>query len=155
MSLSIEPLGVAGPAALLAELVAANDEYWDGRDLRGIHQWVWFHQFGEYGLIARDGGRTVAYLLGVVTAGGLGYVQAIAVRPAYRAHGLGRALWRTFARRAAAEGATEVQAITSPVNTNSIAFHTRLGMSAVEIPDYAGPGQHRVLFRAPVAVLAR
>jgi hypothetical protein len=53
-----------------------------------------------------------------------------------------------------AAGATELQAITSPVNTGSVAFHTRLGMSAREIADYAGPGLHRVLFRAPVSVLA-
>src|SRR5215468_6592445 len=160
MSLTIEPLGVAGPSALLAEVLAANDDFWYSpdfpkvRDMRGIHHWVWFQQFGEYGLIARDGRDTIGYLLGVITAGGLGYVHAIAIRPSYRGRGLGRALWLTFARRAAAEGAVELQAITSPANVSSIAFHTRLGMSAVTIPDYAGPGQDRVLFRAPAHGLA-
>lgn len=154
MSVTIEPLGVAGPSALLAEVLAAHDEFWyspdfpNGRDMRGIHHWVWFQQFGEYGLIARDGRATVGYLLGVITAAGLGYVHAVAVRPAYRGRGLGRALWQSFARRAASEGAVELQAITSPANTTSIGFHTRLGMSAVMMPDYAGPGQDRVLFRA-------
>jgi hypothetical protein len=56
-------------------------------------------------------------------------------------------LWAVFSERAAAAGATEVQAITSAGNLGSIAFHTGLGMSAEEIPDYAGPGEHRVLFR--------
>jgi len=52
-----------------------------------------------------------------------------------------------FATGAAAAGAVEVQAITTPGNLRSIAFHTGLGMTAEEIPDYSGPGQDRVLFR--------
>jgi ribosomal protein S18 acetylase RimI-like enzyme len=154
MSITIESLGDHDPVALLAEVLADNDAYWPGRDMRGIHHWVWFHQFGRYGLLAREQNRTIGYLLGAVTTSRLGYVHVIAVRAGHRGAGVGRELWRTFARNAMAAGATELQAITSPVNTGSVAFHTRLGMSAREIADYAGPGQHRVLFRAPVSVLA-
>ena len=56
-------------------------------------------------------------------------------------------MWDLFGALAVADGATELQAITTPDNLGSILFHTGLGMSAQEIPDYAGPGQARVLFR--------
>jgi ribosomal protein S18 acetylase RimI-like enzyme len=150
----IEPFGDRDPRAVLAELLDRHDEFWGGRDLRHAHSWSWFQQFGGWGLLAVDAGRIVGYLLGVVTADGLGYVQLIAVLPEYRRHGLARELWRRFARGAQRAGATRLEAITSPVNTGSVAFHSRLGMSAEEIADYAGPGQPRVLFRAPVEVVA-
>ena len=83
----------------------------------------------------------------MVTAGGIGYVNAVAVRSGYRRFGLGRQLWDTFGARAASAGATEVQAITHPTNKDSILFHVGLGMSAREIVDYAGPDQPRMVFR--------
>jgi ribosomal protein S18 acetylase RimI-like enzyme len=147
MSVSVEPLNRFDPTRTLAELLAAHDDFWDGRDTRMLLRPPWFRQFGGYGLLARDRDRPVGYLLGVVTAGGIGYVQAVAVRGGYRRTGLGRRLWAVFAAGAAAAGATELQAVTNPDNLGSIAFHTGLGMAAEEIPDYAGPGQDRVLFR--------
>ncbi len=146
MSVTVESLAAIEPARTMDELLAAHDEFWDGRDTRHLLHVQWFRQFGRYGLLARDEGRAVGYLLGVVTTGALGYVHAVAVRSGYRRTGLGRRLWDLFGRLAAAEGATELQAITSPGNAASIAFHVGLGMSAREIADYAGAGQPRILF---------
>src|SRR5437867_2343595 len=100
MRYRIEPLSSRAGAVVLAELLDRHDEFWGGRDLRGIHRWVWFHQFRAWGLLAVDEGRIVGYLLGVVTADGIGYVQAIAVLPEDRRLGVGAAMWREFARRA-------------------------------------------------------
>ncbi len=108
---------------------------------------MWFRQFRGYGHLARDSGRTVGYLLGVVTLDGIGYVHAVAVRAGHRRYGIGRALWHAFTDRACTAGARELHAVTSPGNTGSVAFHTGLGMSAEEIPDYGGPGRARVLLR--------
>jgi ribosomal protein S18 acetylase RimI-like enzyme len=146
MSVSVDSLAAVDPARAMDELLSAHDEFWDGRDTRHLLHAQWFRQFGRYGLLARDGEKPVGYLLGVVTAGGLGYVHAVAVRRGYRRTGLGRQLWDLFGRLAASAGATELQAITSPGNATSIAFHVGLGMSAREVLDYAGPGQPRVVF---------
>jgi ribosomal protein S18 acetylase RimI-like enzyme len=154
MPVLIEPATRCRPADLLAELLARQDEFWGGRDMRQVHSAQWFHQFGQWGRLARDAGRIVGYQLGVVTADGVGYVQAIAVLPAYRRAGLAARLWRDFAAQAAAAGATRLAAVTTPTNTVSVAFHTGLGMAAEEIPDYAGPGQPRILFSAPVGLLS-
>jgi hypothetical protein len=68
-------------------------------------------------------------------------------RHGHRRFGLGRRVWDLFGALAMTTGARELQAITTPENTGSIAFHTGLGMSGREVVDYAGPGQARVLFR--------
>lgn len=149
MSVSVASLAAVDPGWVQGELLAAHDEFWDGRDTRALLHPQWFRQFGGYGLLARDGERPVGYLLAVVTAGpdSVGYVHAVAVRQGYRRLGLGRRLWGLFGALAASAGARELQAITRPENAGSIAFHTGLGMSAREDADYAGPGQPRVLFR--------
>ncbi|HEX6498946.1 MAG TPA: GNAT family N-acetyltransferase [Micromonosporaceae bacterium] len=152
-STTIEPLADGDPSALLATVLTEHDDFWDGRDLRGLHHPVWFRQFSDAGLMAWQDGeggtrRIAAYLLGSVTRGGVGYVHLIAVRSTHRRAGLGRALWARFVERAWSAGAHKVQAITTPTNSASIAFHTRLGLAAELIPDYAGPGQDRVLFHA-------
>lgn len=108
---------------------------------------MWLRQFAGHGLVIREDDKIIAYLLGVVTADGIGYVHLVAVHRAYRGRGHGRALWESFAERARAAGARELQAITTPANAGSILFHTSLGMTAEEIPDYRGEGQPRVLFR--------
>lgn len=159
-------LGGQDPVAVRAEVLAAHDEFWDGRDLRDGHHPVWFRQFAGYGYLIRDpavpsepvGGvvpglvsasepAIVAYLLGTVTADGIGYVHLVATRRSHRGRGLGRDLWAAFESRARVAGARELQAITTPGNTGSIAFHTRLGMTAIRVPDYRGPGEDRILFR--------
>ncbi len=154
MSYLIEPLRPRDPRAVLAELLERHAEFWGERDLRVAHAWPWFHQFGGWGLLAIDQNKIIGYLLGVVTADGVGYVQLIAVLPEYRRQGVARDLWRTFARAAKQAGARTLEAITGPPNTGSIAFHTGLGMSVEEVPDYAGPGQSRIVFRAPVDTIA-
>jgi len=51
----------------------------------------------------------------------------------------------TFLSDARRRGARRIDAITATTNTGSVAFHQRLGFFAEVVPDYAGPGQPRVL----------
>ncbi len=53
------------------------------------------------------------------------------VHPAWRRVGLGRDLYRRFCAGARARGRSVVCAVTAPVNTVSIAFHTGLGFTVV------------------------
>ena len=53
---------------------------------------------------------------------------------------------------AGSAGAHTVRAVTSPVNTASIAFHRALGFAVSPVePDYDGPGHDRVCFTRTVA----
>lgn len=147
MTIDLVPFPKERYADVLAELLAAHDEFWDGRDLRALHTAVWFRQFADRALLAMDGQVIVGYLCGTVTADALGYVHLVAVRRGYRRRGIARDLWATFTAGARRAGAVRLEAVTSPGNADSIAFHTRQGMSAREIPGYAADGQTTVLFR--------
>jgi ribosomal protein S18 acetylase RimI-like enzyme len=147
MSPRIVPFPQDRYAEVLRELLAAHDEFWDGRDLRSLHAAMWFRQFGGRALLAMDGEVVAGYLCGTVTADRLGYVHLVAVRRPYRGKGIARDLWATFTEQAREAGATRLEAVTSPGNTGSVAFHTGLGMTAEEVANYAGDGRSTILFR--------
>ncbi|MEI5099163.1 GNAT family N-acetyltransferase [Streptomyces sp. PmtG] len=84
------------------------------------------------------------------------------VDPELRGRGVGRELYETFFRDAAAAGRTRVRSVTSPTNTRSIAFHQALGFRVepgdgvgphgVSVhTDYDGPGLDRVCFLKPLS----
>lgn len=146
MTVDIVPFPQERYAEVLAELLAAHEEFWDGRDLRALHTATWFRQFGGRALLAMDGDVIAGYLCGTVTADRLGYVHLVAVRRGYRGRGIGRDLWATFTAEARHAGAVRLEAVTSPGNSGSIAFHVGLGMTVEEIPDYSGDGRATVLF---------
>ena len=71
----------------------------------------------------------------------------VGINPSFRGNGLARQLYRRFFDLAQAENRSIVQAITSPRNQGSIAFHTAMGFTVTgPVPDYHGPGADRVLF---------
>ena len=137
--------------ALLTEILDDLPAFWGERDLRSLHHPVWLRQFGSDALIDREDGLLLAYLLGCVTTHGLAYVHLIAARSDRQGQGLGRRLYQAFLDRARAQGAERVQAVTTPSNHGSIAFHQRLGFTSELVADYAGPDQPRLLFTRSTA----
>ena len=70
----------------------------------------------------------------------------VGVAPAERGSGLGRELYEQFFDAARANGRSVVRCVTSPQNTDSLAFHTALGFEQEGIADdYDGSGASRVL----------
>jgi ribosomal protein S18 acetylase RimI-like enzyme len=142
-----------------ARVVKVVDEWWGGRSMAALLQRLFFDHFGSTSLVAESDGSLAGFLIGFVspTKEGTAYVHFIGVDPGRRGSGLGSELYRRFFAVARAAGCRRVECITSPVNTGSIAFHTRLGFRTVpggEVrdgvdvhPDYDGPGDDRVLFR--------
>jgi ribosomal protein S18 acetylase RimI-like enzyme len=138
----------------LAEILRNFERFWGDRDLRQLHQPMFFCEFAETAFIARRGDdkqdKIAGYLLGFVAPTGDGYIHLVAVRDDARALGLGRRLYDRFAAVAAQRGATALKAITSPENQGSIAFHRRMGFTEMTIdPDYQGSGRPRVVMRRP------
>jgi L-amino acid N-acyltransferase YncA len=134
-----------GPT-VLKEILEDLPSFWGERDMRAQHQPVWLRQFASDAVTLREDGVLLGYLLGAVTTHELAYVQLIATRTDQRGRGLGRLLYESFLSNARRRGAQRVEAITATTNTGSVAFHERLGFTADVVPDYAGPGQPRVLF---------
>lgn len=133
-------------SALRGEILADLPAFWGERDMAALHHPVWWRQFAPDALVVRERDELLGYLLGVVTARGLAYIHLVAVRQDSRRRGIGRLLYDAFVHEAQRHGAYRVEAITTTTNTESIAFHRRLGFSADAVPDYAGPDAPRILF---------
>jgi ribosomal protein S18 acetylase RimI-like enzyme len=139
MGITIEPMTMADLAGVLAE----HASFWGDRDLRFLHLTALVQEFGETCLTARpgSGGPVDGYLIGFTTPRRAGYIHAVAVRDTARGGGTARELYRAFARVAQEQGAVSLKAITSPVNTGSVAFHQRLGFGTRRAGDYDGAGK--------------
>jgi ribosomal protein S18 acetylase RimI-like enzyme len=142
-----------------ARVVAVVDDWWGGRSMAPLLQRLFFDHFGPTSFIAESEAELAGFLIGFVSPGkaGTAYVHFVGVEPGRRGSGLGTELYRRFFGVARGAGCRWVECITGPVNTGSIAFHTRLGFEVVPgglvrdgvdvHPDYDGPGHDRVLFR--------
>lgn len=142
------------------ELVTAIiDEWWGGRPVRTLLPRLFFEHFNSTSFAVGATGTIQAFLIGFISQSypGVAYVHFVGVNPVMRTFGLGRALYERFFRVVRALGCTEVQCITSPINTDSIEFHQKMGfvllsgsgeISGVPVTlNHAGEGQHRVRFR--------
>lgn len=111
---------------------------------------LYFQHFTTTGfLVERGGGDIAAFLVGFLsqTDPESAYVHFVGVDPELHGQGVGRGLYRAFFALARSHGRRSVHCVTSPENTASRAFHTRLGFTASAVkPDYDGPGLDRVAF---------
>jgi N-acetylglutamate synthase-like GNAT family acetyltransferase len=109
-------------------------------------------------IVDRPDGTIGAFLIGFHSQSRpeVAYVHFVGVAPDLRRTGLAGSLYERFIERARAAGMSKVQAITSPRNATSRAFHRGMGFeldpSEDEVDgipvqrDYDGPGIDRVTF---------
>jgi predicted GNAT superfamily acetyltransferase len=133
-----------------ARVAAVMDDWWGGRRVRDMLPRLFFTHFRETSFVAEDGGWLVGFLCGFLsqTYPDQAYVHFVGVAPDRRGDGLARDLYERFFEAARAAGRSSVRCVTSPVNTGSIAFHTKLGFEIeAEVEGYDGPDGSRVLLR--------
>lgn len=110
---------------------------------------LFFIHFESTSFVAdRDDGSLAGFLIGFLsqTDAETAYVHFVGVAPAERGSGLGRELYERFFAAARAHGRTVVRCVTSPRNTDSLAFHDALGFEQEgTAEDYDGAGNSRVL----------
>jgi ribosomal protein S18 acetylase RimI-like enzyme len=139
----------------LAEILRNYERFWGDLDLpRYLHHPLFFLEFGDTALVARDlgTGEIVGYLLGFVAPTGDGYIHFVAVRDDSRTLGLGRRLYETFEKAVRERGAVALKAITNPENESSVAFHKRVGFTEMtRFEDYGGSGRTRIVMRKPLS----
>jgi ribosomal protein S18 acetylase RimI-like enzyme len=137
------------------------DEWWGGRNMAAMLPRLWFKDFSSTSFAIRgNDSKPIAFLVGYISQEdpGKGYVHFIGVDPRNRNEGLGRALYEAFARRAFDLGARRIEAVTSPINRDSLIFHESLGFMAKQLDgslaqptqatsrrDFDGQGEDRVL----------
>jgi tRNA threonylcarbamoyladenosine biosynthesis protein TsaB len=116
----------AGPPAALAKLHAtAFDRPWDEAALRALLAGP-----GVFALAGHHEGRMAGFVL-ARAAGGEAEILTLAVLPAARRRGLGHALMRAAARRAAALGAESLFLEVGTENPAALALYARLGFARV------------------------
>ncbi|WP_172386849.1 GNAT family N-acetyltransferase [Streptomyces sp. MNP-20] len=154
-----------------AAIVAAVRTWWtdrspaEMRELSLLLPKLFLQFFARTSLVREDADGVRAFLVGFHPADhpDEAYIHFVGVDPALRGQGVGRELYETFFRDAAAAGRTRVRSVTSPTNTRSIAFHRALGFRLQDgdgvgpdgVPvhkDYDGPGLDRVCFLRTLTV---
>ncbi|HKH11105.1 MAG TPA: GNAT family N-acetyltransferase [Rubrobacter sp.] len=138
-------------------VVAVADDWWGGRRVAEKLPRLFFRYFAGTSIAVEDGGELVAFLVGLVgDSADEAYVHFVGVRPDHRSRGLGRRLYEMFFDEARRRGCRTVRAITSPVNTGSVGFHTSMGFEILEGDgaeggasvhrSYDGDGEAKVVF---------
>jgi ribosomal protein S18 acetylase RimI-like enzyme len=133
-------------------IAAVLDDWW-GRPVRHLLPRLFLDHFHATSTVAEAGDDLAGFLVGFLSPSrpDAAYIHFVGVHPAHRRGGLARVLYERFFALAAADGRTVVRAVTSPVNTRSIAFHSALGFTASDpLPGYDGPGDVKVRFERPL-----
>ncbi|MDB4932917.1 MAG: acetyltransferase, family [Myxococcaceae bacterium] len=126
-------------------IVSVIDRWWGGPTSALAHP-LFVYELGDDALVVEDGDRIVGFLLGFVTAAGIGYIHLVGIDNEHRRRGVGRRLYESFTARVRERGARRIKAITTPGNQGSIEFHRALGYGVELVSDYAGPGRDRYVF---------
>ncbi|GAA0421126.1 hypothetical protein Acor_83060 [Acrocarpospora corrugata] len=125
-------------------IVGVVDDWW-GRPMTGGLSRLFLDHFFASSLVAESENRLAGFLVGILSPSQLSvaYIHYVAVDPEFRSSGLGRELYTRFFDLARSDGRTVAQAITSPMNHRSIAFHSAMGFTVSEpFHDHDGPWHH-------------
>lgn len=128
------------------------------RELSLLLPRLFLQHFAGTSLVVEDDSGIRAFLVGFHSADHAdeAYIHFVGVDPELRGQGVARRLYTAFFEAAERAGRPTVRAITSPVNTGSIAFHRAMGFSLEPGDDevrgvpvhnhYDGRGEPRVCF---------
>ena len=133
------------------EPIAAVADDWWGRPIVGVLPRLFLDHFYRTSLVAeRDDDSMAGFLIGFCSPSkpDEAYIHFLAVAPTDRRQGLARRLYQEFFTLARAQGRSVVSAVTSPVNTASVAFHRRMGFAVTDpIPQVNEHDRALVRFR--------
>ena len=131
-----------------ARIIEVVDAWWGGRAMADMLPRLFVDHFAETSYVVDDAdGRLAGFVIAFLSPADPAtvYVHFIGVDPALRSSGLGRELYQRIADEAKAAGRSRLAAVTSPINTVSLAFHRAVGFDIGSVvPDYDGPGEDRV-----------
>jgi len=110
-------------------IISVIDDWFDGRQMSHLLPKIFFIHFCPTSFVIEEDGRVIGFLAGFVsqTYPDQAYIHFVGIDLNHRGRDLGRQLYARFFETARRLGCTTIRCITSPVNTGSIAFHTRMG----------------------------
>ncbi|MCH5584169.1 GNAT family N-acetyltransferase [Shimazuella sp. AN120528] len=138
-------------------VISVINDWWDGRHMADMLPKLFFDHFQDTSFVVVENGELIGFLIGILSQSRKreAYIHFVGIHPNYRKKGLGRQLYDLFFQTVKKKGVDTVRCVTSPVNQNSIAYHTKLGFTMekgsividnMEVhKDYDGEGQDRIL----------
>ncbi|MGG1660264.1 N-acetyltransferase family protein [Brevibacillus sp. NRS-1366] len=141
-----------------SKMIAVVNDWWNGRQMSEMLPKLFFIHFQPSSFVVEEGGEIVGFLIGFIsqTNPEEAYIHFVGVHPDKRKDGIGHEMYHLFFNEVKKRGCQTVRCITSPVNTASIKFHTKMGFQIEEgdkvvdgisvNSDYDGKGNDRVLF---------
>jgi GNAT superfamily N-acetyltransferase len=143
-------------------IITVLDDWWGGRKVSRALPRLFFEHFCDSSFIIEEDSQIAAFLIGFFSQSKPreAYIHFIGLHPDYRKRGYGRLLYENFFELMRQNDRSIVRSVTSPINTGSIAFHTRMGFliepggaekdGIAFDPDHDGLGEHRVCFARQV-----
>jgi len=114
-------------------------DFWGTDRTLYIHQRLLVRKFGESAYVIKEGDKVIAYLVGFIDdKRNIGWVHLIGVRISHHKKGIGRYLYNHFIEYARQKGCKKIKALTIPENEESIAFHKKIGMKFLGVPNDKG-----------------
>ncbi|TFB13592.1 GNAT family N-acetyltransferase [Filobacillus milosensis] len=139
-------------------IIPVMNEWWGGREMTHLLPRFLFDNFNDTSFVIEKNDNIIGFLIGFLSQSNKeeAYIHLVGVNPNNRREGVGSALYNEFFKIVKKSNVKRVRCITSPVNKNSIYYHTNIGFSIVEgdklvdnIPvhtNYDCKGNERVLF---------
>jgi ribosomal protein S18 acetylase RimI-like enzyme len=112
-----------------ARILAVMIDWWGGRDLTALLPELFLEHFCDTSFVIEYGTELAAFLVGFMSQSHLdeAYIHFVGVHPEHRKAGLARTLYEQFFEICRQRDRSIIRAITSPINTVSIAYHTSMG----------------------------
>lgn len=139
-------------------VITVLNEWWGGRQMADMLPKLFFKHFRHTSFVVEKSGQILGFLIGFIsqTYPEQAYIHFAGIHPDYRKTGIGTKIYNTFFAAVKTKGCRTVHLVTSPVNKNSIAYHTKIGFQIVPgdkqvdgvwvHTDYDGPDGDRVVF---------
>ena len=110
-------------------IISVMPNWWGGPDLTALLPELFLEHFYDTSLVLERGIELVGFLVGFLSQAhpNEAYIHFVGVHPDFRKKGIGAILYEKFFEVCRNQDRTIVRAITSRVNTGSVAFHTRMG----------------------------
>ncbi|MFQ6584648.1 GNAT family N-acetyltransferase [Priestia megaterium] len=121
------------------------NDWWNGRQMSDLLPKLFFDHFKNTSFIVEEEGEIIGFLIGFLSQSysNEAYIHFVGIHPEYRGKGIGKQLYNQFFDVIKQNCRNIVRCVTSPMNKDSIAYHTKMGF---EIEQGNKANQDKVLF---------
>lgn len=118
------------------------------KDYSKAQFYLWLERFFRNVYLALDSDKVIGFIVGDYTYGGVGFVSWLGVSPAYRKHGVGSKLYKTYENFATAKKAHLIELYTYP---EVAPFYFKLGFKLIGVREQGYFGNKNLIMNKKLA----